>query len=409
MFIVILVSYRHTSFCHFTHSSSFHSKQVRIEIQRTKELLRNSVNRAPLVTIPVSWIGENRIHGDLNSNDNEIASYQTCGNYSGPDLPYFPLESKTETRDLKLSKRIDFESENENEMRNENKNENEVHRNSENLKNIEIENLEPLVHALKDDNENMSEIDNYNGNEKDNENGKSVRSLRASQEVSQCVDSNSQGEEDKGLDCLHSLIKIEDFGRNSLRAKTVTKKIKKVTKTGKSNKNQILSGYELEKKLNSCGSDDVSLAVLLESIDPESAGKIFGDSLEIDFIINFMKCLDKWCENEKLKLEKHENENNLDNISEDVFISGSCNSAENVDYVHIMKYSLCCHKLLVWFEKISEISSFRILKLLLSKSQKEILLRIVNKRKHNEKEDSEIVALDEDRRSKIRLLWQLEE
>ena len=409
MFIIILVTYLHTFSCHFTYS-----KQVRIEIQRTKELLRNSVNRAPLVSIPVSWIGEKSVHGDINSNDNGIVSYQTCGNYLGPDLPYFPVELKTETSDLKLSKRIDFESENENEMRNENKNENEnkVHSNSENicdLTKIEIENLETLVHALKDDNKNMSEIDNYNGNEKENESGKSVCSLRTSQEVSQYVDPNSQGEKDKALDSLDSLTEIEDSGRNSSRAKTVPKKIKKVTKTGKTNKNQILSGYELEKKLNSCGSDDASLAVLLESIDPECAGKIFGDSLEIDFIINFMKCLDKWCENEKVKLKNHENGNNLDNISKDILIIGRCNSAENVDNVHIMKYYLCCHKLLVWFEKISEISSFRILKLLLSKSQKEILLRILNKRKHNEKEDSEIVAVDEERRSKIRLLWQLEE
>ena len=87
---VIFISYYLISF------SKYSSKQVRIEIQRTKELLRNSANRAPLVSIPVSWIGENS-----NNNESEVMKYQTCGNYSGPDLPYFPVESKSETIDLK--------------------------------------------------------------------------------------------------------------------------------------------------------------------------------------------------------------------------------------------------------------------------------------------------------------------
>ena len=315
-------------------------------------------------------------------------TYQTCGNYSGPDLPYFPVESKSETID-KSANKADSSSEIEiqNEIENKNKNENE------------------------------------NENETETGNGKSIHSLRTSDEVDSCEvlhekeqnEGEEQGEEqgeegedkDKGGD---SFSQIEESSRNSSRAKTVPKKLKKITKTGKMNKNQILSGYELEKKINSCGNDDLSLARLIDPIDPEYAGKIFGDSLEVDFIINFMKCLDRWCENEKVKIKKHENENDIicDDLSQNDFIRWSSDTAENTDNVHFVKYNFCCEKLLLWFEKISEISSFRILKLLFSNSQKEILLQILNKRKVNVRDSSEVAAAVEERRRKIRSLWQLE-
>ena len=40
-------------------------------------------------------------------------TYQTCGNYSGPDLPYFPVESKSETIDMKSANEVDSSSETE--------------------------------------------------------------------------------------------------------------------------------------------------------------------------------------------------------------------------------------------------------------------------------------------------------
>ena len=125
-----------------------------------------------------------------------------------------------------------------------------------------------------------------------------------------------------------------------------------------------------------------------------------------------MKCLDRWCENEKVKIKKHENENENDIICDDIsqkeIIRWSSDTAENIDNVHFVKYNFCCEKLLLWFEKISEISSFRILKLLFSNSQKEILLQILKKRKFSVKDSSEVAVAVEERRRKIRSLWQLE-
>ena len=88
-----------------------------------------------------------------NNNESEVMTYQTCGNYSGPDLPYFPVESRSETID-KSANKVDSSSE------------------------IEIQN--------EIENKNKNENENENENETETGNGKSIHSLRTSDEVDSC-------------------------------------------------------------------------------------------------------------------------------------------------------------------------------------------------------------------------------
>jgi hypothetical protein len=50
--------YKFFGFCTIHFNADIHSKQTRVEIQKTKELLRNAVNRAPFVKSHVVWFGE---------------------------------------------------------------------------------------------------------------------------------------------------------------------------------------------------------------------------------------------------------------------------------------------------------------------------------------------------------------
>ena len=63
------------------------NKQVRLELQRTKEMLRSSVNRAPLVSINSQW-SSSEIMTDTMAIDNNATVQISQENVQGPDLPY---------------------------------------------------------------------------------------------------------------------------------------------------------------------------------------------------------------------------------------------------------------------------------------------------------------------------------
>ena len=41
-----------------SHMSCLYSKHIRGDVQRTKELLKSAINRAPLVVVPTLWRGD---------------------------------------------------------------------------------------------------------------------------------------------------------------------------------------------------------------------------------------------------------------------------------------------------------------------------------------------------------------
>jgi hypothetical protein len=166
-----------------------------------------------------------------------------------------------------------------------------------------------------------------------------------------------------------------------------TKKLKKKNKKEeKEEKPKILKGYELERELKLCTHNDVTLDRLMFGLKPSFANEMFGDILEVDVIVSFLGSLARW--NEMLR----KRDNNSDVNSE----SDSESKAES-------------NTILLWFEAISKVSTFRILKLLLTENQKEFLVQLLLKSSEAflSKSGFDAPILMEKKIEDIRLLWQL--
>ena len=71
---------------------------MRSEILRTREFLRSAVNRAPLVSVSVTWIdGDNCL----------ITDNHRSAEYAGPDLPYSSNQSMEDTNIVDLNTVLD--------------------------------------------------------------------------------------------------------------------------------------------------------------------------------------------------------------------------------------------------------------------------------------------------------------
>ena len=82
------------------------NKQVRLELQRTKEMLRSSVNRAPLVSINSRWSSSpSEIMTDTTVIDNVTAPI-SHENFQGPDLPYPGEVNKLVTTEMEEKETI---------------------------------------------------------------------------------------------------------------------------------------------------------------------------------------------------------------------------------------------------------------------------------------------------------------
>jgi hypothetical protein len=178
-------------------------------------------------------------------------------------------------------------------------------------------------------------------------------------------------------------------GKNENNEKKISK-ISKIKKNEKNLKNEkIIKGYELEKELILCLNNDTALNKLMMTIKLSQCRQIFDDLMEVDVMYNFLICVKKWC---SVPLTPNP-------------LFTPLTSAIDVNE----EDRLSCNIVFKWFESICKVDSFRILKLLLSESQRGQLLIILNDsldiyRKIFSADDINIVDM---RVKDIKLLWQL--
>lgn len=172
----------------------------------------------------------------------------------------------------------------------------------------------------------------------------------------------------------------------------IEKKVSKTKKNEKHSKNEkIIKGYELEKELLICINNDAALNKLMTTVKISQCRQIFDDLMEVDVIYNFLICIKKWCTTPLTPTPSSPTEVNIN------------------DKEVINKDRSDCCIVFKWFESICKVDSFRILKLLLSDSQKEQLRVVLNDSlsmccKYSSGEDIHGV---QNRLKDIRLIWQL--
>jgi hypothetical protein len=172
----------------------------------------------------------------------------------------------------------------------------------------------------------------------------------------------------------------------------IEKKVSKNKKNEKHSKNEkIIKGYELEKELLLCINNDTALNKLMATVKISQCRQIFDDLMEVDVIYNFLICIKKWCTTPLTPTPSSPTEVNMDD-----------NEVINKDR------SNCCI-VFKWFESICKVDSFRILKLLLSDSQKEQLRVVLNDSLSMccKNISGEEIHGVQNRVKDIRLLWQL--
>jgi hypothetical protein len=175
------------------------------------------------------------------------------------------------------------------------------------------------------------------------------------------------------------------------------KKISKISKIKRNEKNlkneKIIKGYELEKELILCLNNDIALNKLMMTIKLSHCRRIFDDLMEVDVIYNFLICIKKWC---------------AVPLSPNPLSSTPLTSAIVVNEI-INEDRVSCNIVFKWFESICKVDSFRILKLLLSESQREQLLIILNDSLniYSKKFSVDDISIVDKRVKDIRLLWQL--
>lgn len=171
---------------------------------------------------------------------------------------------------------------------------------------------------------------------------------------------------------------------SSNKVSEIMKKNIKKNKMKKIEKNEkIVKGYELEKELRLCDNNDTALNKLMCTVKLSHNHKMFDDLLEVDVVFNFVIFLQKWCIN-----------SNKSNVNTEEF--------NTVDRLN-------CNLVFLWFKAISEVASFRIVKLLLSQSQKEKLLIVLLECLDIYSKDISEGELSEKKKNveDLRSLWQL--
>ena len=143
-------------------------------------------------------------------------------------------------------------------------------------------------------------------------------------------------------------------------------------------------------------SDENILEMFLRELRPSCAGKMFGNLLEVDIVVNFLVCVGRWCE-----IQKNSNENNDktdDNSNND---SNMVSSEKNVPSV----YEKSCRRMFSWYEEISKISSFRTLRLFLTQDQKNMLNKTLEIGQNSVDRTSPAGILALNRIKEIQSLW----
>lgn len=298
------------------------NKQVRMEMQRTKEMLRSAVNRAPLVPIKTTWFEAGVETADATATTDENTLLQ------GPDLPY-PGESvrmvieEIESDEVGEEKTSGPESE-----------------------------LPPVPIITPVSAPTVSPV---------------AAVITPPAAVAAPVVPVAATAAVNTASTASVVTAATAAVASSSAPKTVAaakaKKDSKTTKTGPAKGSTVLKGYELERELKVSVGDDAALARLFAPLKPAYAGKMFERLMEADVVTDFLAAAGRYY------LHLSQSGGSAGTSAGTSAGAGTASAGTGAG----SGSGSGTIQLINWFDAISLVTSFRMVKALLSNEQRQKL------------------------------------